>query len=112
MDGIGGLEGWRWMYVEHIFLPSSHSLINIDRFILEGIFTVLVAIAAYWIIPDEPTTAKFLDPDAKNLILAKLQSDRPQNISPTGEGQLANQFKWKFVWAAFKDWQVSERRPP
>jgi uncharacterized membrane protein len=30
MDGVGGYEGWRWI------------------FILEGIFTVLIGFASYW----------------------------------------------------------------
>ncbi len=42
MDGIAGLEGWRWI------------------FILEGLFTVLVGVASFWVIQDFPETAKFL----------------------------------------------------
>ena len=42
MDGIGGLPGWAWI------------------FILEGLFTILVACASPWIIQDFPESAKFL----------------------------------------------------
>lgn len=42
MDGIGGKPGWAWI------------------FILEGLFTVLCAIASFWILADFPENAKFL----------------------------------------------------
>ena len=42
MDGISGKPAWAWI------------------FILEGLFTVLVGIASFWVIQDFPETAKFL----------------------------------------------------
>ena len=42
MDGIGGRPGWAWI------------------FILEGLFTVLVACASPWVLQDFPESAKFL----------------------------------------------------
>lgn len=42
MDGVGGKPGWAWI------------------FILEGLFTVLIALASYWVIQDFPDRAKFL----------------------------------------------------
>ncbi|ETI22443.1 hypothetical protein G647_06518 [Cladophialophora carrionii CBS 160.54] len=57
MNGIGGYAGWRWI------------------FILEGIFTVVVAIAAYWLVPDWPETAKFLKPAERELLIARLAMD-------------------------------------
>lgn len=42
MDGIGGKPGWAWI------------------FILEGLFTVLCAVASFWILEDFPENAKFL----------------------------------------------------
>lgn len=42
MDGVGGYAGWRWI------------------FILEGLFTVVVAFLSFWVIQDYPETAKFL----------------------------------------------------
>jgi len=38
MDGVGGKPGWAWI------------------FILEGLITVIVACAAYWVINDYPET--------------------------------------------------------
>ena len=42
MDGIGGRPGWAWV------------------FILEGLFTILVACASLWVLQDFPESAKFL----------------------------------------------------
>ena len=42
MDGIGGKPGWAWIFV------------------LEGLFTVVCAVASFFILSDFPDTAKFL----------------------------------------------------
>ena len=42
MDGVGGKPGWAWI------------------FILEGLLTVVCAIASFFILSDFPDTAKFL----------------------------------------------------
>ncbi|KAH7375583.1 major facilitator superfamily domain-containing protein [Plectosphaerella cucumerina] len=94
MDGVGGLEGWRWI------------------FILEGIVTVLVAIWAFWALYDFPETAGFLSHEEKVFIVwrlkyqslsrgAKTETDRPQRAVPEAE-----EFRWSYVWDAFKDWQI------
>ncbi|PSK35935.1 hypothetical protein B9Z65_5750 [Elsinoe australis] len=57
MRGIGGLNGWAWI------------------FIIEGIATVLIGIAAYWFIPNWPTTAKFLSDNERSYLTARLEAD-------------------------------------
>ena len=49
MDGIGGKPGWAWI------------------FILEGLFTVLCAVASFWILEDFPENAKFLSSTERTL---------------------------------------------
>ena len=49
MDGTGNLPGWAWI------------------FILEGLFTVLCAIASFWILEDFPENAKFLNEEERKL---------------------------------------------
>lgn len=58
MDGIAGYGGWRWI------------------FILEGIATVVIAVASYWLIPDWPETAKFLKEDERELLIRRLALDK------------------------------------
>lgn len=99
MDGVGGLEGWRWI------------------FILEGIVTVLVAISAFWLLYDFPETAGFLTEEERAFIVYRLkyqgQHDGPDGIDAeqnNGVSRIqvaqAEEFSWSYVWAAFKDWQI------
>ena len=57
MDGVAGYSGWRWI------------------FILEGLFTSVVALGAKWFIVDWPENAKFLTDDEKKLLIARLSLD-------------------------------------
>jgi MFS family permease len=50
MDGIAGLEGWRWL------------------FIIEGCASVLVAIVAYFVLADDFESASFLNEEDKSLM--------------------------------------------
>jgi len=86
MDGVGGLAGWRWI------------------FILEGILTVLVAVAAYFVLFDFPETASFLTPEERAFIVYRLKY-QGQNEDEDKVAQ-DDQFKWKFVKDAFLDWQI------
>ncbi|KAK8052475.1 MFS general substrate transporter [Apiospora rasikravindrae] len=56
MDGLRGLTGWRWV------------------FILEGIATVLVAVAAFFTITDFPREAKWLTEDEREFVMNKTES--------------------------------------
>ncbi|KAL8712716.1 MAG: hypothetical protein Q9225_006893, partial [Loekoesia sp. 1 TL-2023] len=77
MKGIGGLNGWRWI------------------FILEGILTALVAIASYFFVTNYPLTAKFLSDKERAFIHARLKSD--------SDATQDEAFTWTNVSKAFKD---------
>ncbi|KAK4702792.1 MFS transporter, ACS family, pantothenate transporter, partial [Phenoliferia sp. Uapishka_3] len=79
MHGVGGLEGWRWI------------------FILEGIATVIVAVASFWMLHDYPATAKFLDERERRFVVARLARD---------DSGLATRYDTKFISQAFLDWKV------
>ncbi|KAI5118654.1 hypothetical protein M0805_002574 [Coniferiporia weirii] len=81
MDGVGGLESWSWI------------------FILEGLATVVVGFAALFILVDFPATASFLTPEERAYVLWKKKFDN----STVGE---AEEFAWRYVRAAFSDWQI------
>ncbi|CCL98030.1 uncharacterized protein FIBRA_00023 [Fibroporia radiculosa] len=57
MNGIGGLAGWSWI------------------FLLEGLFTALVAIAAFFYMQDFPETATFLTPAERDWLVQTLKED-------------------------------------
>jgi len=88
MDGVGKLEGWRWI------------------FILEGILTVVVAIIAYFILYDFPETANFLTAEERAFVVYRLKY-QGQVVGEDGR-QVAqdDEFKWKYVKSAFLDWQI------
>lgn len=100
MDGVAGLEGWRWI------------------FILEGIITVLVAFCAYFLIHDFPDTATFLTEEERAFAVHRLKYQGQENLGNAAggggdvEGQAraqveqAEEFEWAFVWQAFTDWQI------
>lgn len=85
MDGVGGLRGWRWI------------------FIIEGIVTVVIGAMIPWILPDSPQSASFLTPEEKIMIRNRLEQD-----SGTQEGrvQTSEDFKWDYVTSVLLDWKV------
>ena len=98
MDGAGGLEGWRWI------------------FILEGIATVVVAVAAFWLLYDFPETAGFLTQEERDFVVLRLRYQgqakaKDQDVSQHDGGTQAlveqsEEFSWKYVKQAFIDWQI------
>ncbi|KAL7917752.1 major facilitator superfamily domain-containing protein [Trichoderma austrokoningii] len=90
MDGIGGLEGWRWI------------------FILEGMATVVAAVLAFFILQDFPETASFLTEEEKAFVVFRLKYQGRAGGLDTDQVQVAEaeRFKWKYVWSALKDWQI------
>lgn len=77
MKGVGGLNGWKWI------------------FILEGLLTVVVAFAAYFFIHNYPSTATFLKDDERAYIHARLQG--------TSDATNTEPFLWSNVKKALKD---------
>ena len=57
MDGIQNYRAWRWI------------------FILEGVFTCFGAFGAYFVLPDWPDTAKFLNEEERSILLRRLAED-------------------------------------
>ncbi|KXS15942.1 MFS general substrate transporter [Gonapodya prolifera JEL478] len=80
MDGVGGLAGWRWL------------------FILEGLASALVGVGTWFILPDYPQTAKFLTEREKEIIIGRLP--------PTGPSMLAKKMEMSEVLDAFRDWRM------
>lgn len=80
MRGIAGLGGWRWI------------------FIIEGLLTVVVSIAAYFFIYSYPATAKFLTQKEREYVIARLKGD--------GDAAREEKFTWDGVIQALKDPKV------
>lgn len=80
MRGVGGLNGWRWI------------------FILEGLLTIVVSLVAYFFVVNYPSTAKFLTEEERAYIQARLSSDTDATRDEA--------FTWANVSKAIKDPKV------
>jgi sugar phosphate permease len=81
MDGLGGKAGWRWI------------------FIIEGVLTVLVGIASFWMVHDFPDEAKFLTDEDRARVIRRLKEDKQSSAEH-------EDFKFDYLWAALKDWKT------
>ncbi|KAJ7723568.1 MFS general substrate transporter [Mycena metata] len=81
MNGTGGLQSWSWI------------------FILEGLATIVVGIAAFFILVDFPVTATFLTPEERSFIVFTKKYDN----SSVGEEE---HFEVRHLVEALTDWQV------
>ena len=61
LHGLGGLEGWKWM------------------FILEGAPTVVVALAVPWLLTDRPEQAGWLSAEERTLLASRIAADLPDD---------------------------------
>lgn len=97
MDGVGGYEGWRWI------------------FILEGLLTFVFSIVAFFFFPLYPEESTFLTPREREFVKYKVKyssnadgqklagkTDKVDVSATLGEDDSNNR---KYVWAVFKDWQ-------
>lgn len=57
MDDLGGISGWRWL------------------FILQGIVTFVIAVIGCFILPDFPHNTKWLTQDERDLAVARIEKD-------------------------------------
>lgn len=81
MDGIGGRPGWAWI------------------FILEGLFTILVACASPWVLQDFPESAKFLSEVERVYTIREMKDD--MLFGPEEE-----KLKLKYLWQCLTDWKT------
>jgi len=81
MDGIQGMSGWRWIMI------------------IEGIPTVILGVAIFFLLPNDPESAYFLSDDEKKLMIVRQGREYGNTAS-------AQQFSKHDAMKAFKDWKV------
>lgn len=81
MDGIASLHGWRWIMI------------------IEGLPSVVLGIATFFALPNDPDTAYFLNTADRALVQARREAEYGQTAS-------AQVFNMKDAYKAFKDWKV------
>ncbi|KAK4678758.1 hypothetical protein QC764_311460 [Podospora pseudoanserina] len=57
MEGAQGIAGWRWLFV------------------IEGVITIAVALIAMWVLPDYPSTTRWLSPQEREYASWRLLAD-------------------------------------
>ncbi|PSR85673.1 MFS transporter [Coniella lustricola] len=77
MDGVGGYAGWRWVYI------------------IEGLFSMLVAVMVWFGLPNDPTQAYFLNEREREL----MQIRERQRAQYMGE----EKFSWEEVRITLRD---------
>ncbi|TDZ36770.1 putative transporter [Colletotrichum spinosum] len=77
MDGIAGYEGWRWV------------------FIIEGIFSIIIAPIIWWGLPNDPGNAYFLTAEEKRMMKVRA-AQRAQYMG-------SEDFSWEEVKIAMLD---------
>lgn len=85
MDGMAGLEGWRWI------------------FLIEGAFTVFCGLFVPFTLPDSPHTARLFTPEEKKYLVRRLQVQ-----TGSGQGTVTNDEKMskKHIMSALKEWKL------
>ncbi|KAJ9630862.1 hypothetical protein H2203_001387 [Taxawa tesnikishii (nom. ined.)] len=80
MDGVAGYAGWRWVYI------------------IEGIFSIVVAVIVWFGLPNDPSNAYFLNAEDKHLMKIRAQ----QRAAYMG----SEEFSWEEVKNALRDPKV------
>ncbi|KAI0879175.1 major facilitator superfamily domain-containing protein [Hypoxylon argillaceum] len=84
LEGAGGLRGWRWI------------------FIIEGIITIFLGIAGYWLLVDFPDsdrkTWKFLSEKERAWVVKRVNNDRGDVEAP--------KFQLRTFLGAGRDWRL------
>ncbi|CAD0085065.1 unnamed protein product, partial [Aureobasidium mustum] len=88
MDGLGGRPGWAWI------------------FLLEGMVTVIVGIACFFIMPDTPNlSGRWLNENERRyLVLQNVIKNAGRGTSDDGEK--ADKFKWNYLRDLLTDYKV------
>ncbi|KAL8809621.1 MAG: hypothetical protein Q9200_003256 [Gallowayella weberi] len=81
MDGKRGLRAWRWL------------------FIIEGVITIVIAFAAYFVLPNFPRTTTWLTEEERQLAIWRLDED----IGEDDWTGAQNQTFWHGMKLAFQD---------
>lgn len=68
-------------------------------FIIEGLLSVVVGAASFFILQDFPDTARFLTEAERALVISRLQNDGQFSAG----GEVA---RWKYIWDSIIDWKT------
>ncbi|EON67345.1 hypothetical protein W97_06598 [Coniosporium apollinis CBS 100218] len=80
MDGIGNLFGWQWI------------------FLLEGLFTVVFGIFAFFVLPNTPHQVLTFTPEQADHCIRRLEADGPPESGKFSSKAMLSAFKDLHIW--------------
>ena len=87
MNGIAGLAGWRWIYVNKSLslvkrwpIPDYHGHVCLLFQILEGITTVIMGFLAACVLPESLENASFFTEEERVFAGDYFQSEHPSRL--------------------------------
>ena len=80
MDGAAGYAGWRWLYI------------------IEGAITIVFGFACFWLLPNKPENAYFLNGQDKENMMIRAEQCRLY--------QGKEEIEWRQVRSAFKEFKL------
>lgn len=81
MDGVSGLRGWRWIII------------------IEGLPTVVLGVAVWWWLADNPESAHYLNAEERALIEARMRRQ-------IGHTKSSDQMHKADVYEGLRDWKI------
>ncbi|KAL2047243.1 hypothetical protein N7G274_001262 [Stereocaulon virgatum] len=81
MEGVRGYHAWRWV------------------FMLEGLLSCILSIAAFFLIANFPEHANWLSEDERAFVVARLAADE-------GSSGVDERISWQGILETFKDWKM------
>lgn len=102
LHGRHGLHGWQWYFHKSLLVDvDSFLTIYIRLFVIQGVFSIAVAGAAFFTLPDSPLKTRWLTPEQRQLAHNRIFKDttaRRENTSVmTGLMEAASDWRtWVF----------------
>ncbi len=82
-DGLGGLQGWQWM------------------FLVEGLLASIVGVIVFFTLPDGPDNAAWLQPDERTALVAAIAAEDREKQSRHGVSSVVQGLlNWRIVYLA------------
>ena len=87
LDGVGGLAGWQWLFV------------------VEGLPAVVLGVVVLWLLPEQPSDARWLTPEEQQALTARLADEAAQLTGPSAvhtiRGAMTSGRVWQLAAAYF-----------
>ena len=95
MNGVAGLRGWRWL------CKSIKPCERLTVVILEGLITIVVGVAVFFILPSLPSKTKWLSEEQRRLAVWRMTVDGAGEADEGGDQSIKTGIR-----LVLKDWKI------